>query len=130
MNRLFGIFGSLCIIVLLFSGCDSTLKCKKIEITRLPNKTEYYIGEDRYLELSGGTVTRTDYEGHSETRDMLQYAYRHELDDDYGITSNVNFDVPGTYTVTIWETSKKSCQFQVKVVDRANESGAGSSQDG
>lgn len=103
---------------LLFSACDSGLKYVKMEIETLPEKTVYYVGEDTTLQFDGGTVKLTTADGSTYTEDLSAYTYRpneNPGNEDVSITSDVNFNLPGEYTVTVHQTKELSCQYGIEV---------------
>ena len=109
------------IFALLLSSCDSGLKYVKIEVETLPEKTFYYVGEDAALQFDGGTVKLTTLDGSTSIEELLSYSYRQ--DDVAGgeeryISSDVNFNLPGEYTVTIHQTKDLSCQYAIEVRNR------------
>lgn len=109
------------LLALLLSACDSGLKYVRIEIETLPEKTVYFAGEDSFLQFDGGTVRLTTADGSTSTEDMRSYTYRHEEifgGEDCYISSDVNFDLPGAYTVTIYQTKELSCQYGIEVRSR------------
>ena len=101
------------LLVSLLSACDSGLKYVKMEVETLPEKTVYYVGEDTALQFDGGTVKLTTADGSTSIEDMQSYTVRE--DPDQGISSNVNFSLPGTYTVTIQQTKGIFCHYVIEV---------------
>ena len=110
---------SLLIICTLIASCDSGLAYQKMEFLTLPEKTVYKVGEDSILQFDGGMIQLTTRDGRTETRTLNDYTYQHS--DCYQqvvggfISSNVNFDVPGEYIVTVWQTKDVCCQYVVTV---------------
>lgn len=103
---------------LVLSACDSGLKYVKIDVYQLPDQTVYYIGEDSSLRFDGGAVCLTIADGRTYIEDMQSYTYQKSgSGDDFVryISSDVNFDIAGTYTVTIYQTKKLYCQYKVTV---------------
>ena len=112
------VFSVLLLLVFLLSACDSGLKYVKMEIETLPEKTVYYVGEDTVLQFDGGLVKLTTADGSTSTEDLRSYTYRKESGsggEARYISSNVNFDLPGKYTVTVHQTKELSCQYVIEV---------------
>ena len=110
------VFSVLLLLVFLLTACDSGLKYIKMEIETLPEKTVYYVGEDTALQFDGGTVKLTTRDGTTCIEDMQSYTVRE--DPDRGISSTVDFSVPGKYTVTIQQTKGLVCYYVVEVRNR------------
>lgn len=111
----------LIVAALFLSACDSGLKYVKMEVETIPEKIVYYVGEDIALQFDGGTVKLTTADGSTSTEDMRTYTYREEDTaggEDRFISSNVNFNRPGEYTVTIQQTKELSCQYTIEVRSR------------
>ena len=118
MNRsLLCLLIGLLVCACLLSGCDSGLKYVSMEVAALPERTVYEAGTDKALRFDGGLIRLTTLDGHTSVEEMQSYTYRNENVSGKGmcITSDVNFDIPGEYTVTIWQTEKLSCQYTVTV---------------
>ena len=103
----------LLLLLVLLSACDSGLKYVKMEVETLPEKTVYYVGEDTALQFDGGTVKLTTADGSTSIEEMQSYTVRE--DPDRGISSNVNFSLPGKYTVTIQQTKGILCHYVIEV---------------
>ncbi len=109
------------LFTLLLSACDSGLKYVKMEIETFPEKLVYYVGEDASLQFDGGIVRLTTADGSESLEELRSYAYRQDGmagEEDRFISSNVNFSVPGEYTVTIQQTKELSCQYVIEVKNR------------
>jgi len=110
---------ALVICIILVSACDNGLRFTNIEVVSVPNKIEYTIGDQTALDFTGGKIRLTTLDGTTEERDLLEYTY-HKANDRYPcITSDVNFYVPGEYTVTVWQSNSLSCQYTI-IVQAAN----------
>ena len=111
----------LTLIFLLFHGCDNGLQYAKMRIATLPEKIVYDSSYDQALSFEGGMVELETIDGTKELIPLQVYAYQNEERKDTGrissayISSDVNFAVPGTYTVTVWQTKELYCQFNVIV---------------
>ena len=117
-TRVTFIFLLLVLLALLLSACDSGLKYVKMEIETLPEKTVYYVGEDTSLQFDGGKVKLTTLDGSSSNEDLRSFSYRQEGTaggEDRYVSSDVNFDLPGEYTVTVHQTKELSCQYGIEV---------------
>ena len=101
-----------------FATCDAGLKYVRMDVYQLPEQTVYYIGEDYFLRFDGGTVCLTIADGRTYFEDMRSYTYQtNGTGDDFVryISSDVNFYIAGTYTVTIHQTDELYCQYEVTV---------------
>ena len=113
--------GFVVLLTFLLSACDSGLKYMKMEIETFPEKLVYYVGEDASLQFDGGIVKLITADGSESLEELRSYAYRQDGmagEEDRFISSNVNFSVPGEYTVTIHQTKELSCQYVIEVKNR------------
>lgn len=106
----------LCVVL---AACDSGLAYEKMELLELPARTVYKVGKDDALEFDGGVIRLTTRDGRTETRTLREYTYQHGASycqpEGAFISSDVDFDVPGKYTVTVWQTKDVYCQYTVTV---------------
>lgn len=100
-------------LLLMFVACDSGLSYVQMDIQTLPEKL-IYSSVDNELDLSGGVVILTTADGTTLEKNMDTYPIC--VDSDYGVYTNVDFDTPGLYQVTITQCNKVSCVFQIEVV--------------
>lgn len=119
MRKRFLLFVLLTVALLVFSACDSGLRYSKMEIVSLPEKLVYDT-TDTALDFSGGAVRLTTIDGHAETKEMSAYTYQTRqiakaVDVGRYIFSDVNFSIPGEYTVTIFQTDGVMCSYTITV---------------
>ncbi len=93
---------------LLLVSCD-TYTVTKFEISSYPNRIVYVVGEDEELDLSGGKVFYYLGQNNKHAGQMT--------DPIIEVSSDINFNVPGVYTVTL-TCQKHTCSFPVQVVDK------------
>lgn len=106
------------LVAVLLSACDSGLKYVKMEMETFPEKLVYYAGEDTFLQFDGGVVKLTTADSSESLEDLRSYAFRWEGtagSEDCYISSDVNFSIPGEYTVTVHQTKDLSCQYGIEV---------------
>lgn len=105
-----------CVLVLLAMGlslltaCDSSLEVIRMEITSLPDRTEYPVGYTGELDLQGGMVEKFCHvEGLSEKVPMTDCG---------DVLADIDFTVPGTYEVELRLSNGVSVTFPVRVVEK------------
>ncbi len=103
----------LLVMLLLLGACDTSLKIKKIEMARLPDKL-VYTSEDRSLDLSGGIVRRITAGGKSSDASLTTYP-QVKTKGEHGVYSDVDFQTPGTYEVIITQYGNVQCSFWLQV---------------
>jgi len=105
----------LIVIVMLFilSACDGS-KIMKIEITQLPSKLTYIIGQDTQLDLSGGLIVLTRKDDKTIQLDMegIDQAGHAE----FLVEETIDFNTLGTYTVKLSKSESLSVSFDVTVI--------------
>lgn len=105
----------LAVLLLFLSACDTGLRFEKIELVTVPYKTSYTTGEDEVLDFTGGQIRLTTLDGRTEDHDFLWFTYHKESNRFPCICSDVNFAIPGEYTVTIWQSDTLYCQYTIVV---------------
>ena len=108
------LFLCLTMLTLTFCGCESEFRVVKMEIGQLPNRLVYVANVDTELSLEGGTVIWTDRMGNIGENPMTEYGATSTS----WIQHNINFDVPGIYTVEIHIIKYPQCSYQVMVISQ------------
>ena len=121
MKKILVLFTSL-LVILLLSGCEHPIV--GMEALSYPDKLVYVAGVDKELDLTGGVVRYVMEDG-SEKDDEEPYpgdmekaiesnGYWSECD----LETNINFEVPGIYTVKIIRHETAYVEFPIQVVSR------------
>lgn len=114
-------FALLCTVL---AGCDEGLRIVKISVKEYPKKLVYYAGIDTELDLSGGVINLHMKQGGTSDEDMLKATNPDYLakDPDHAdpdlIISDIDFNMPGVYTVTIHRYDDVKTSFAVQVIDK------------
>ena len=108
------------VFLAIFHGCDNGSRYIKMSIITMPQKTEYISGKDQVLDFDGGVIKLETLDGREDIISLQAYTYQNreiKKVSDIGmyISSDINFDLPGEYTVTIWQTNSLFCQYSVHV---------------
>lgn len=124
-NKMIIAFLILFIATVMLQGCEDGLRYVKMDIESLPDKTVYYCGKDQVLDFAGGVVALETFDGRRETVPMQKYTYQFDANgakesfESY-ISSDINFEIPGEYTVTIWQNKELYCTFNVSLLQNGN----------
>ena len=73
------------------------------------------------MQFDGGKVKLTTLDGSTSIEELRSYSYRQEDDaggEDCYISSDVDFNLPGEYTVTVHQTKDLSCRYVIEVKTR------------
>ncbi len=104
------------VVLIFFMACDSGLRYTSMEIVSLPDSVTYPTGYSGSLQFSGGKVLLRTADGHTEMRNMTDYASI-DVKNPHSIT-NADFQIPGVYTVTIVQCEGVSTSFDIIVKDK------------
>lgn len=102
-----------CLLLFVFTACDSGLRIVEISICRYPNRIAYFIGQDNEIDLTGMKITVKSSDGNSSVASPT--------DDDFynmfSVTNDVDFDTAGIYIIRI-ERAGLTCEFPIEVLDK------------
>ncbi|PKM73754.1 MAG: hypothetical protein CVU91_01505 [Firmicutes bacterium HGW-Firmicutes-16] len=104
---------SILIFCLCFLGaCDEGLRIVGMEINTYPNRIVYIAGQDKTLDLSGGTVRYKlkDKQVQGSTVDMSDKI-------SISVTHNIDFNKPGVYQVVL-TNGNFPCSFAIQVISK------------
>ena len=133
----------LIIMIFIFLSCEASTTIWDIELVQPPDKLEYVVNLDNYLDFTGGKIRLvTGYKtifGISETnvgysepldkyiedndRGVKYISSFNEINDEeikefnYCVLTDVNFSKVGEYTVRIYHFPDKYAEYSIRVVE-------------
>lgn len=98
-------------------ACDAGLRYVSMEIISEPYNCVYPVNYSGDIDFNGGKVLLKTADGHTNEVDMSEYHVLCDERGDFGFSTNVDFQSPGCYLVTLHQCQGLESTFEIVVKD-------------